>query len=94
MSPRSRCAASSLLTAALAASRLRQLRMDLRGHDENGELTAQSIERNQRHGDQENGRDYSDENVGHDQAIAQAPQNSAPEPAKSEEEEQDTRRRR
>ena len=63
--------------------------MNLRGHQEHGELSAQSVKRNQSHRDQQHGRNDADEHVRHDQAVAKAPENSPLDPAKSQDEEQD-----
>ena len=65
--------------------------MNLGGHQEHGKLSAQSVKRNQSHGDQQHGGNDADEHVGHDQAVAQPPQDPPLDPAESEDKEQDCR---
>ena len=48
--------------------------VDLGGYDEAGKLSGESVERDEGHRDQQHGGDYADEDVSHDEPIAQAPQ--------------------
>ncbi len=61
-----------------------QPRIQFRGHHEVRELSGEQINSDERHRDQQHHRNHADEHVGHDQPVAQPPQQSRFEPAVGE----------
>ncbi len=65
-----------------------QLRVDLRGHYEAGELPGEKVDGDDRHRHQQNCGNHANEDVSHDQAIAQAPEDFSLQCAESKDREQ------
>src|ERR1700680_688419 len=61
-----------------------QSRIQLGSNHEIGELTGKQIDGDERHGHQEDHRDHADENISHDQPVAQAPEHLGLEPPKGQ----------